>query len=192
MMSGLLDLFDVTVPLQVITWWAKKQRGYAARSAFFGFTVCMAVFGWLAWYFDMETTLEWAQRIHSQVLRTLAESALVYAPMILMIITVFPTVIRQTLSRASKERMMVAALLIFCLALFDIRTDWPRVRDFCAALYDLFDVFGPLQYIVWWIFRIFWLFMATDGFQILFVVCTAGAILCGFNGFKKAGRDDDD
>lgn len=191
-MTTFLDWFDVTIPLQVVTWWAKRQRGHSAKVALVGYGVCTIIFAWLSWYFDVDTTLQWSQNITNSITKTLAQSLLAWTPLVLICVTVFPTVIRQTLSRASKERMTLSAALIFVLALFDVRTDWPRVRDFCASIYDLFDVFGPVQYLIWLVFRVFWLFMATDGFEIMFVVSFAGTLILAWNSTRKNGKDDDD
>lgn len=173
MLDKLYEMMDVTEALSFALRWAKSISGIEARILACLFVVIDLVLAWLTWYFDIESTLIWSSQITDGVAKTLATDLLVYVPIITLIITIAPTALRQSLSNLAGSGFQIAAAVIFAVGLFDIRTDWPRVKAFfdLDAVWNLFSVFGPAQKIVWGICRLGFLFMATDGFEILLVVC---------------------
>jgi hypothetical protein len=188
--NALIAMMDVAGAVRAATGWAKGLRGPEARIALLGALLCDAILGWLAWYFDISTTLAYARQIHNVVLASVTGTVLAYGPLILAIITIAPTALRQTLSGVAGRLKALAAGIIL-LNLFDARTDWPRVK----ALFDhplAWDLFSfaqvdgstALQGLLWGGFRLFFLFLATDVFEVLFVAMVVATILLLVNSFR--------
>ena len=177
MFSKLFDLLDGAAALRVALPWIRQYRGAEARAMLVGLVVCDLVFGWLAWYFDIDTTMSYTREWHSAIMATLADSLLIYGPAILWIVTLAPTIIRQSMSGAA-QRFAPMAWLIVVLNAFDMRTDWPRVRDLfeTSVVWDLFSFAGPVQGLVWWLARWVMLLFATDLFEVCLLVCVACTI----------------
>ena len=186
-MDWIFGLLNVAPAVRAATGWARSLRGAEARVALIGAVIVDMILGWCTWFFDVEPTYMYAQTIHNGVMSTLTEGALVYGPFILILLTIAPTAMRQTLSGvASRLQILIGVIII--LELFDARTDWPRVRDLfdTAAAWDFFSFAGQAQGVLWFIARGFLWFMATDGFEILFVAMTIATLILFVNSFRGA------
>lgn len=190
-MNWFFALMEVGPAIRSATGWARSLKGAEARVALLGCLIVDVVLAWLTWFFDIQTTLIYAQQIQSKVLETLTEGALVYAPIMLIIITIAPTALRQTLSGVAQNLKFLAAAIVL-INLFDARTDWPRVKE----LFDnplMWDLFSWMQiggsdapaYAVWYVSRIVFWFMATDGFEVLLVAMLCATLLLVVNSFRR-------
>lgn len=190
-MDDALKMLEVAPAIRAATGWARGLRGAEARIALLGMLfVVDPVLAWLCWYFDIDSTYQYAKTIQSAVLATLTQDMLIYGPLILIVITIAPTALRQTLSGvAGKLKVLVAAIVL--LNLFDAKTDWPRVK----ALFDhplAWDLFSfaqingstVLQGVLWGAARIIFLFLATDVFEIVLVAMLCATVLLMINSVR--------
>lgn len=186
-MQRLFDLLDGAAALRVALPWIRQYRGAEARALAVGLACCALVFGWLAWYFDIDTTLQYTRGWHSTIMATLADSLLVFGPAILWLITLAPTIIRQSMSGAA-SRFQPLAWFILVLNAFDMRTDWPRVKDLfdTPQAWGLFDFAGLLQGPLWFATRAVFLLFATDLFEIILLVCLACMLVAFVNSWRGA------
>jgi len=175
-MKRLFDLMDVSKALTSAVAWAKSVRGPEAGILALWFFLLDLAFGWLCWYFDIESTLVWARGVQPTVMNSLSAQFLTWTPLILILIALVPTLMRQSLAQLAGKLQLIAALL-FVVGMFDVQTDWPRTAAFfdLPVVWNIFAWAGPAQGLVWAASRLVFLFFATDGFEVIFivsVVCT--------------------
>lgn len=184
-MKKLFDLMDVSAALSSAVAWARSVGSAEARVLALWFVLMDVVFGWLCWYFDIESTMVWARGVQPTVMSGLSESLLLWAPAILLLIALVPTLMRQSLAQLAGKLQLIAALL-FIVGMFDAQTDWPRTAAFfdLDVVWDIFHWAGPAQGLVWAASRIAFLFFATDGFEVIFIV----SVVCTVILATKAGR----
>lgn len=170
-MKKILEWMDVSAALTQAVAWARSIHGPEARVLALWFLGIDLMMGWLCWYFDIETTLIWAKGVQPTVMGSISEQFLLYAPAILLLIALVPTLMRQSLSRLA-ERVQLIAGLLFIVGVFDVQTDFPRTKAFfdLDVVWNIFGWAGPMQGVVWFISRLVFLFFATDGFEIIFIV----------------------
>lgn len=187
MFNRLFDMLDGAAALRAALPVVRAARGAEARALAFGLFCCAVIFGWLAWYFDIDTTLQYTRGWHSTIMATLADSFLVYGPALLWLITLAPTIIRQSMSGVAVKFTPVA-WMILVLNAFDMRTDWPRVRELFdqPLAWSLFDFAGPLHGALWYLARAVFLLFATDLFEVIFLVCVVSLIVALINSVRPA------
>lgn len=187
MLNRLFDMLDGAAALRVALPVVRAARGAEARALAIGLFCCTLIFGWLAWYFDIDTTLAYTRSWHSTIMATLADSFLVYGPAILWLITLAPTIIRQSMSGVA-SRFTPVAWMILVLNAFDMRTDWPRVKDLFdqPVAWSLFNFAGPVQGVLWYLARAVFLLFATDLFEVIFLVCLVSLLIAVINSARSA------
>ena len=184
-MTFLLSLMDLNAALRTAVAWARSEHGESARVTGIVFLLLALVFGFLSWYFDIESTIIFTRSLSTSILATLSLSVLVYAQLILLLIAAAPTLIRMSFSPLANRGFQLAAILVFMVGLLDARTDWPRTRAFFDSLWFLFEPMGIAARPAWFISRLVWLFFATDGFEICFVVTLVCAVILIRNSVAK-------
>jgi hypothetical protein len=144
---------------------------------------------WLVWYFDVGATLDWTQTAVGIVAPSIPASMAGAAGALVLAITLLPTLIELFTARFAREGIIAAGGLVFAFSLFDMITDWPRVVVFMDAYAGAFDRLGFLRWPVFHITRLLWLFMASFGFELLFIVfaVTAFALLLQAKGAGRHG-----
>lgn len=129
--------------------------------------VCWA----LAWHYDFQPTISATAIFAARVIPSLPASALPYASLVSLLITLLPTLAEFALPRLAAAGFRVASMAVYGLSLFDAMTDWPNVTATMDAYRGSFDGFGILALPAWWTARIILLAFATHGFELLaFVV----------------------
>lgn len=91
-----------------------------------------------------------------------------------------PTLVELFAARFALGGLRVAAGLVYAFSLFDAVTDWPRVVTFMDTYRRAFDGLGIFAGVAFFVARLLWLFMASFGFEVLFVVfavCTLALLL---------------
>jgi len=174
-MDTIFEFCDLSVALEKTVAWARTLHGHTAKTMAGSCAALALIFGVLSWYFDIDSTHEWVSKAANGLaqLGQLAD----YAQLIVIGVTLLPTLVRQTLSSAARQGLKVASFLFFAFGLFDLQTDWPRIATVADALYPMFAPFGALQGPVWYISRLVFVFVATDGFELLTVCCIVAAIV---------------
>lgn len=185
-MKRLFDLMDISVALTIAVSWAKSIRGPQAGILACWFLLIDLIDGWLCWYFDIESTMEWAKGVQPTVMGSLSEQLLLWGPAILVLIALVPTLMRQSLSGLA-QRLPIIAGLLFMVGLFDLQTDLPRSLAFfdLPVVWNIFAWAGSAQGIIWFVSRAIFIFFATDGFEIIFVVSMACTILLAMQSRAK-------
>ena len=135
----------------------------------------------LIWFFDVDATSDWTQAGMAILLPELPPEMQQMLWLIVMALTIMPTLIELFGSRFAIANISAAAWLVYMFSAFDAITDWPRVEQFWAAFRPAFDAFGPFGLPIFWTIRAVWLFMASFGFESLFVVFGCAAVVCLLN-----------
>lgn len=185
-MQFILELMDLNAALATSLGWARKQRGHNARVSGLVFLLLCVPLGWLCWYFDIESTLIFTNKLGTDMLATASASVLIYAQLVLLLIAAAPTMIRMTFSPLAASGFKLAGVMVFVVGLLDARTDWPRVHDWCDSVWYLFEPMGLFGPATWYAFRLIWMFLATDGFEILFVTTLACGVVLLLNSRTSA------
>lgn len=192
MLDTFFAIMEVGPAVRWAVEWAKAKRGSEASVALIGMLFCDVIFCWCAWYFDISTTLEYTRGIENVVASSFATDALVIGPIVLIVATLAPTAIRQTLAGSAAHFKMIAVIFII-LNLFDAKTDWPRVRDLFdkPLMWDLFSFaqIGDstmLQGVLWWVVRGLFLLLATDVFEVVAVASLVATVILLVGSFRKA------
>lgn len=147
-------------------------------------TLCVALAP-LIWHFDISSTLDWTDRAIAYLLPTLPGQLFAYGELIGISITVLPTVVELFTARFAIVGIAAFKGLIYACSLFDAITDYPRVDAFLTQFQPQIDQLGILAGLVWLLARVTWLFMASFGFEVVFVIAAVCALLL----FINAGAD---
>jgi hypothetical protein len=174
-LDTIFEFCDLSIALDRTMTWARSLHGYTARTMALCSAMLALIFGVLSWYFDIDSTHEWVSKGASGLAQ--AGQLADYAQITLILITIAPTLLRQTLAGVARQGLKVASFAFFAVGIFDLQTDWPRVKVFCDAMYPLFAPFGVLQGPVWYISRLVFAIVATDGFELLTVCCAVATVV---------------
>ena len=136
---------------------------------------------WLVLYFDIGATLDWTQTAASIILPSIPLQYAEYSSYLVLSITLLPTLIELFAARFARAGIVIASGLVFAFALFDAITDWPRVVVFMDAYSEAFAFLGILRWPVFLVVRLAWLFMASFGFEAIFVVFAVTMLALSFN-----------
>lgn len=185
-MKKLLELMDVSTALTSAVSWAKTVRGPEAGVLAVWFLLVDLIMGWLCWHFDIESTMVWAKGVQPTIMHSLSEQVLLWAPFILVLIALVPTLMRQSLAGLASKVQLVAGLL-FIVGMFDVQTDFPTTKAFfdLPVVWNIFGWAGPAQGLVWAASRLIFLFFATDGFEIIFIVSCACTVMLALGARQK-------
>lgn len=149
--------------------------------------ICIALAP-LCWYFDLDATMSATDTAANYIMPTLPAE---FAGMVVFItlgLTLMPTLIELFGARFAAANIRVAAALVYLFSAFDMLTDWPRVAEFCQAYRSWFDGLGIAAGIGFWLFRLLFLFLASFGFELLFVVFAVCTLALLFNGMAGGAR----
>ena len=174
-MDTIFEFCDLSVALDRTMAWARSLHGHTAKTMASCCAILALTFGVLSWYFDIDSTREWVSKAANGMAQ--AGQLADYAQLVLILVTIMPTLLRQTLAGPARQGLKVASFTFFAVGIFDLQTDWPRVQVFCDAIYPLFSPFGALQNVTWYLFRIVFAFVATDGFELLTACCVVATIV---------------
>jgi hypothetical protein len=134
----------------------------------------------LAWYLDIDATLSWVEPTTEEIMPTLPENVMPYLSTLVLTITLLPSLIELFTARFAAQ-IPAAGALVFCFALFDAVTDYPRVAALLAqyeSAYATLWIFGVPLY---WLSHPLLLFMASFGFELLLIVFSVTAIMLLMN-----------
>ncbi len=147
----------------------------------------IAFFGSFAWFFDFQSTIIGMQTFKELVVPSLPEQAAKLTGLIILSLSLGPTVIELFTAGMAKENVKMVQLTIIGMSLFDLITDIPRAYAFSLQLWPQLDLLPwYLSYVSFYAFFFFWLFMSTFGFEVLLVI-----FVFGFLGYAWKWFDDD-
>lgn len=130
---------------------------------------------WLILTFDIGATLEWTDEAAKSVDRALGSSTIPLevasaAGYVVLALTLLPTLVELFGARFAKVGIAFASGLVFAFSLFDMITDWPRVAEFFDSFRGAAEEAGIIGWALFYVLRIGWLFMASFGFEALFII----------------------
>lgn len=138
----------------------------------------------LIWFFDLDATLYATSIAQQVVIPSLPGEWAQAAGLIALGLTLLPTLVELFGSKFAQVGIRVAAGMVYLFSIFDAFTDWPRVEEFCNAYSSYFDGLGMFAGIAFVAFRALFLFLATFGFELLFLVFA----VCALALFINSGR----
>lgn len=142
--------------------------------------VCVALAP-LIWYFDIGATLTWTDKAITFLRPTMPTQLLLYGEIITLSITALPTLVELFTARFALAGIAAFKGLIYACSLFDAITDYPRVDAFLTQFQPQIDQLGLLAGPAWLLARVVWLFMASFGFEVVFVLAAVCALVLYIN-----------
>lgn len=142
--------------------------------------VCIALAP-LIWYFDVGSTITWTDKAITYLRPTMPTQLLLYSEIITLSITLLPTLVELFTARFALAGIAAFKGLIYACSLFDAITDYPRVNAFLTQFQPQIDQLGIFAGPVWLLARVVWLFMASFGFEVVFVLAAVCALVLYIN-----------
>jgi hypothetical protein len=169
-MNAFLDSIDLSSNLERGLAAIRGIRGLPALILGIALALICVALAPLIFYFDIGSTLSATDVAVSTILPTIPYEYASAASLVALGLTMLPTLVELFGSRFAVVGIRVAAGLVYFFSVFDAITDWPRVSEFMDAYRASFDGLGWFAGIAFWVVRALFLFMATFGFELLFVV----------------------
>lgn len=145
----------------------------------------MLASGALAWTFDITTTLNATDSVIGAVASSMPYQLVDYVKIIVLAITVSPTLFELGGSAFAKEGSTPFQGAVIALSIFDMVTDAPAVTAFLLAQWNFFEGFGILAHIVLAASWVLWLVGASFFFEMVTIclfVSLIGLLLRSFGG----------
>lgn len=185
-MNAFLDSIDLSENIQRGLAAVRGVRGMAAFVMAVALSLICVALGPLVWYFDIDATIYATDIAVNVIVPTLPMEWAQASMLVALGLSMLPTLIELFGARFAMIGIRVAAALVYFFSAFDALTDWPRVAQFCEAYRSQFDGLGLFAGLAFLAFRLLFLFLATFGFELLFVVFAVCALACLVN--SGAGR----
>lgn len=186
-MNAFLDSIDLSANIQRGLEAVRGVRGTAAFVLCIALTMICVALAPMVWYFDIDATIYATDIAVNVIVPTLPMEWAAASAWVALGLSMLPTLVELFGARFAMIGIRVAAGLVYFFSVFDAITDWPRVAEFCQAYRDQFDGLGLLAGLAFLLFRGLFLFLATFGFELLFVVFAVCAFACLFNSGRLAG-----
>lgn len=170
MNTGFLTMIDLSVNIQRALHVIRGVRGGVAAVMIVGLTLVAAGIFPFMWYFDIDSTLDYAKPMIHHILPTLPVSSEVIGSYVILVITMLPTVVELLLPRLGAHIQAIAFTVFACIGM-DTLTDWPRVVTTMTAYKHEFDAYGIAGVVLWYPAHIILLLFATLLFELMFVLC---------------------
>ena len=131
-----------------------------------------------AWHYDLSATLEFSNAAANVLIPSLPASVAAYASIILLALTLAPSLVQLFGSRIAASGVRVSQGLLWAVIVFDLVTDWKPVWETMAAVEHHFDALGPLGTPLFLIARILLLAMGSIGFEMCTIIFSVCSIAC--------------
>ncbi len=158
--------------------------------AFFALTL---VFGTLAWYFDIQSTIKGLDSITQLVVPSLPKQTENVTAWFIVAFTLAPTLLEIFTAGFAKANIRIVQVAIIGFTLFDAITDIPRAYALALQMWPQIELMGfGLSFITYWLYFLLWLFFATLGFELMFIIfgyatiCFAVKIVKGEGSIKMS------
>lgn len=164
----------------------KVEPGFMTWFYICGFVFLASGMATLAWYFDLDSTIQATSQFRSTVVEAIPSAQMEWGWYLVLVFTLLPTAMEIFSAGFAKEKIAVLQIAVIALCIFDMVTDMPRVGSFLAT-YDAYfqnmlpgspqiiqSVVGGITYAITYCLM---LFMATFGFEMGTVVLVVSAIL---------------
>lgn len=187
--NAFFDTLDMAGNLQRAIRGLSGLGGVEALGLAIGLLLFDVPIGALCWHFDVRPTIVATSAIAVSILASLpgagglppdadqaTQQIASYIAIIGQLLTLLPTLAEFTMPRLAAAGFRVAGIMVYSLAIFDAFTDWQPVKVIMDGARAGFDSFGLLALPVWWLARLILLFMATIGFEMIFVITLVCAL----------------
>lgn len=182
MHAQIADNLDISTILGRALAKVRGLRGGEAQAQGLVF-LCIALLAAIgAWRFDLQPTIEWMGDGPAYLTSTLPGQVAILVPFLTALIFLSPTLLGIGLPRLVPVFKFAELAHLFVM-IFDATTDYPNVQATMAALWPRFESMGPLLGGGWWYltYALLWA-MATEGFELLLIVCVVCGVVCLYNG----------
>lgn len=192
-MNAFLDAIDLSTNLQRAFNAIKHIRGLAAFVLCIAMAMICVALAPAIWYFDVGATLDYTSVATTALIPTIPAEYSAGITYFVLCLTLLPTLIELFGSRLASAGIRVAAGLVYFFSAFDAITDWPRVKVFMDLYRDGFDGLGLLATPAFMIVRALLLFMASFGFELMFIILAMCALVLFINSRPpvKRPREED-
>lgn len=189
MHTAVADWTDVGIALKRSLARVRTMRGGEATACGLIFLCIAAIVGVFAWRFDIHPTIAWMGDGPASLTSSLPGSVALLAPALITLLYLAPTLLGIGLPSLASAGFRFAELAHLFVMAFDSMTDFPNVQTTMDALWPRFEAMGPLVGTVLWYatFGLLWA-MATEGFELIFIVCVICGLVCLRNGFGGGGK----
>lgn len=168
----LWDMVDISENMgRIEDWVFTISNGFASLLHAAVFIVLTVAAGALTWYFDLESTIQGMSGVTSVVVPSLPGQVAHLASYVILAITIMPTLLELFTSGMAKFNIKIVQVAIILFTLFDMVTDIPRSYQLAMGMWPQIQAMGwGLSHLTFWIYFMGWLFFATLGFELAFVV----------------------
>lgn len=180
-MNWFFDMIDLGTNLKRALQAIRSVTGLPALVLAIALTILCVALAPLIWHFDINSTLTWTDRAVTYIIPTLPLELVAYGQIVAISITILPTLVELFTARFAIAGIAAFKGIIYACALFDGITDYPHVDAFLTEFQPQIDQLGLLAGPTWLVARIAWLFMATFGFEVVFVLCAVCALVLFIN-----------
>lgn len=146
-----------------------------------------ALFGVMAWVFDLRPTLLFAGHITTMISPSLPQEATWLLGVVTIVLTLAPTLSEMTVLPAfAREEIKLAKYVVITLLLFDAFSDGPAVAAFVSSAFVPIlatHLNGILLSIASFVFFCCWLVASTVAFEFIFVLSLVGTFQLFYQGY---------
>lgn len=170
MNKGFLNMIDLSLNIQRALHAIRGISSGVAAIMIVGLTLVAAGIFPFMWYFDIDSTLDYAAPLIQHILPTLPVHSVTVGCYIVLAITLLPTVVELLLPRLGAT-IQAIAFAVFSFIAIDTLTDWPRVVTTMETYKPEFEQYGIVGVILWYPSHVVLLLFATLLFELIFVIC---------------------
>lgn len=189
MHTQLADWTDVGTALKRSLARVRTMRGGEATACGLIFLCIAAIDAPWCWHFDIQTTINWMGNAPAAITSSLPGSVAIIAPALVVLTYLAPTLLGIGLPPLVTAGFKFAEVAHLAVMAFDATTDFPNVQATMNALWPRFEAMGALVgTIAWYVcYGLLWA-MATEGFELIFIVCVVCGLVCLRNGVGEGGK----
>lgn len=189
MHTAVADWTDVGTALKRSLARVRTMRGGEATACGLIFLCIAAIVAVPAWYFDIHPTIVWMGDGPAGLTSSLPGGVALLAPALTVLIYLAPTLLGIGLPSLVTAGFKFAEVAHLAVMAFDATTDYPNVASTMLTLWPRFEAMGAfVGTIAWYVcYGLLWA-MATEGFELLFIVCLVCGLVCLRNGFGEGGK----
>lgn len=185
----LWDMIDISENMgRIEDWVFTISNGFSSALHLGVFAVLAVAAGALTWYFDLESTIIGMSGVTNVVVPSLPGQVTHLASYVILAITLMPTLLELFTSGMAKFNIKIVQIAIILFTLFDMVTDIPRSYQLAMGMWPQIQAMGwGVSHLTFWSYFLGWLFFATLGFELGFVIFAYASLLFFLKTFRGEG-----